>query len=498
MERKKLQSLIIYILVAVSGMLYILQCSSWTSPLYPYAYGYDCSWYSLMGRAITLGKVPYRDYFDLKGPVLFFYEAFGQLFLKGRNGIFLIQCISIGVTAVIVWKTARLYLNRICTVLVLISYYFVAYALIWGGNTVEELFMPFSVLAVYLVLDYIKNKENALFTPERSALLMGIGFGVYFFSKMTVAAVICASVLTVTIFLIKKKEWSRLASCALNFIIGITIVAVPLFIYFIVNGALKDFIYCAFLFAFKRSTDYYEAFSLKWELNLVICYASFFFGLCMSHENEEEDELRLYILLTAPIQYAFLHLGTPYLYYFLSQMPVFVLLMILYLRGMAIRIERIRTEELKPELRDFALLFSIVIVIYGYQNITVDKFRENLRIREEEWGKTQVLACREIYELVPEWERDQIFNLESGMIYYEVNQNLPTNKYPVNLPYFLHLDPRIKTNVMNKLILHTPKWIISEDMFSFDDEDVKEFVGTHYEKVAENDGEELYRYLDIR
>ncbi len=498
MERKNIRSIILYILVALSAFVYILQCSSWTSPLYPYAYGYDCSWYSLMGRAITLGKVPYRDYFDLKGPMLFFYEAFGQLFFKGRNGIFLIQCISIGATAVIVCKTARLYLNRICALLVLLAYYFVAYALIWGGNTVEELFMPFSVLGVYLVLDYIKNGGSARFTPGSSALLLGIGFGVYFFSKMTVAAIICACVLTVMIILIRKGEWLKLRDCALNFILGIIIVAVPIFIYFIVNGALKDFIYCAFLFAFKRSTDYYESFSLKWELNLVICYASFFFGLCMSHDDEEEDNLRLFMLILAPVQFIFLHFGTPYLYYFLAQMPVFACLMILYFREMAKRMKNMGEEGIKPELRDFALLFAVVIVIIGYQNITIDKFQENLRIREEEWGKGQVMACREIYELVPEWERDQIFNLESGMIYYEVNQNLPTNKYPVNLPYFLHLDPRIKTNVMNRLILNTPKWIISEDMFSFDDEDVKEFVGSHYELVAENDGEELYRYLDFK
>ena len=65
MDKNKAVRIIEYIVVALTGVIYIFQCSSWTSPLYPYAYGYDASWYSLMGRAITQGKVPYKDSFLL-------------------------------------------------------------------------------------------------------------------------------------------------------------------------------------------------------------------------------------------------------------------------------------------------------------------------------------------------------------------------------------------------------------------------------------------------
>ena len=248
-KHAKIISAIEYAAVILSGCIFILVSASWTSPLFPEMYGYDSAWYSLMGRAITAGYVPYRDYFDLKGPALFFYEAFGQLFIKNRGGIFLIQCISISLTVILIWITSRLFLNRLLSVPVLLLFYYVSYALIWGGNTVEELFMPFSMAAVYLTLDHIKNKENALFKPDKAALIMGIGFGVYLYSKVTVAAVICASVLTVLIMLIKEKKYAVLRVCALYFALGVILVTVPLFIYFIVNGALKDFIYCSFLYS---------------------------------------------------------------------------------------------------------------------------------------------------------------------------------------------------------------------------------------------------------
>ncbi len=493
------QTVIEYFLVALTGILYIFQCSSWTSPLYPYAYGYDSSWYALMGRAITEGFVPYRDYFDLKGPAFFFYEALGQLIIRNRPGIFLIQCISIVFTVILLWKSARLFLNRLLSAAVLLSFYFTGYALIWGGNTVEELFQPFSFAAVYLTLDHIKNREKAYFSKDRAALIMGIGFGICLYSKVTIAAAVISSVLTVLITLIRERNYEAIKCCALNFLKGLVIVSVPIFIYFIVNGALKDFLYCAFLFAFRRSTDYYEPFSLGWERNLLICYAALFYGICMKNGDRCEGERKMYLLILTVIQYLSLHFGTPYLYYFLTQMPVFAVMMIYILKDAGEKITgdiKTNGSGSRPDIRIFATFLAITTIIVGYLDLNVDKFKENIMIFDEETGKSQVLACREIYELVPEWERDAIYNLESGMIYYEVNQTLPTNKYPVNLPYFLHLDPRIKTDVMNKLRFETPKWIICERMWEFDDEDIKDYVFSNYELIADNEGEELYRLFE--
>jgi hypothetical protein len=219
----------------------------------------------------------------------------------------------------------------------------------------------------------------------------------------------------------------------------------------------------------------------------------------MRHDDKTDDERRSYLIILGIIQFIALHFGTPYLYYFLVQIPVLSVMMIYFIIDITHRVTGVIKSgnlDFKPELRDFAIFLAIAIVIYGYWNLTSDKFMENIMIYEEETGKNQVLDCREIYELVPEWERDDIYNLESGMIYYEVTGSLPSNRYPVNLPYFLHLDPRIKIDVMKKLTLHTPKWIISERMWDFDDEDVKDFVFYNYDLVAENDGEELYRLKD--
>ena len=118
--------------VFLYGCIFMLLASSWSSPIFKESYGYDSAWYSTVGRALLAGFVPYRDLFDLKGPAFFFYEAFGQLFLKGRNGVFLIQCISGGISAVLMYRIAKRLLSAsLSCVALLVTYFPYFYLLVW-------------------------------------------------------------------------------------------------------------------------------------------------------------------------------------------------------------------------------------------------------------------------------------------------------------------------------------------------------------------------------
>ncbi len=440
--------------------------------------------------------MPYRDYFDLKGPVFFFYEALGQFFIRGRNGIFLIQCISIVFTAVFLYKLSREYLNRLCSALVLLTFYFIEFSILWGGNTVEELFMPFNMAALYLTLKYFKNKRYDEVQTQSFAL--GAGFGVMALSKITVASAIISAVITVVFVLAVNKKWKKITEAAGFYIGGFALVCVPVLCYFGFRNSLHDFFFAVFQFALKRSTDYYEGFSLEWEKSLLIADAAFVFGLLMKGDTEEKKGQKLLIIVTSVVTYLLLHLGTPYMYYFLSLMPLFGLFLVLWMKNAGELITGIlekKTGAVDAVRRAVMVLLIIPAVGFWVQS-TVDKAQENIIIRKYEINRQQVEDCIEINELVPEWERDDIFNLESGMIYYEVNRTLPANKYPVNLPYFMHLYPAIKDEVMDKLMIDRPKWIISEYIDGFDDEDVRNWVHEHYELVADNVGEELYRLAE--
>ena len=248
------------LLAALSGILFILYFSSWTSPLLKGSYGYDSAFFSMAGRAIVNGKVMYRDYFDIKGPVFFFWEALGQFLHTDRIGINILQFICI--------IAAALYLYRICEMyrlsgwqkfFVFLSVYFVYATTLWGGNSVEEYCLPLNFACLYYGIRYLKGIKREADT----AFFFGLCFAVMALSKVTVAAPMCAVILVVLLDLIYRRQFLELVRCILFFLGGAAIVVAPVIVYYYTRGALWDMVNCVFTVAFARGTDYYEGFSVK-------------------------------------------------------------------------------------------------------------------------------------------------------------------------------------------------------------------------------------------
>lgn len=475
-----------YVLVALSGILFILTASSWTSPLFPGSYGYDSSFFSLVGRGILEGKIPYRDFFDLKGPAFFFMEALGQLLCRDRFGVVLLQFAAIIVTAVMLYRLCLLYITKKQAVCVLFLFYFVYTTCLWGGNSVEELCLPFNMTCIYLGISYLK--KQAWEEIELPAFFFGLSFGIMAFSKITVAAPMIAMTLTVLLFLVKEGQAHRLVKCILLFVGGVLMVAVPICIFYIVRGAFDEMVFCAFAIAFKRSTDYYEGFSLKWESYLLICYAAFLYTFL---KRKEQGFEKWFMGILAAVCFLLLHLGTPFDYYFITTLPLLAWVGIEFFRDF-----NDHTGSVGEKDRVIRLLFAefaILMVVFTYGNKTAGKLQENLDMAFRKTEMNYYNDCKAILDLIPENEQEEIYCLESGMIFYEVNQLMPANEYPVNLPYFMDLNPPIKEIVLDRIINDTPKWMISENIGDFDDDDVKIAVYENYELVASNSAEQLYR-----
>jgi len=89
-----------FIYLIFISTLFLLFYSYTTSPLYLNE-GMDSTIYKTMGLGILEGKIPYRDLFDHKGPVVFYINALGQLIMSGRQGIFLLQIISLSISLIV-------------------------------------------------------------------------------------------------------------------------------------------------------------------------------------------------------------------------------------------------------------------------------------------------------------------------------------------------------------------------------------------------------------
>ncbi len=481
--------LVEYAAVMISGCIFLYFASSWTSPRYPYAYGYDSSWYSLVGRAIVAGKVPYKDYFDLKGPTLFFYEAIGQVIIKNRAGIFLIQCISIAAAVLFLYKIMRLYNRRAWSLVALLIFYACYYSLLWGGNTAEEFFLPLNFAAIFLGLKFLKEKDYS--EINSSSFIIGLCFFIIFWGKMTVAAPLIAVVITVLIELVREKEWDGIFAAAKYFLFGGFSVSAPIFAYFAMRGALSDMVKCVFVLGFKRGTDIYEGYSLSWEKMLILCPLCLIFAGFLWTKKKTAFHKKILMTVMPLIIYILLHLGTPFDYYFIIELPLLICFLA-FLPELTTKLRKKRIYIIRAAVS--AVIF--LTILWFYIPPAYEKNEENSFIYDNDDGYSKIEAIKAIDEQIPSSEKGDLFNLESGMIYYEVLQTFPENKYAVNCPYFLHLFPEIKTELLQTLDNERPHWIISEDMNSFDDEDIRRYVFTHYMLVDKNEAEELYWRID--
>ena len=245
----------LFCLLAATG--FVLIASTSTSPLYAgyYAYGENAGGDSLqfqtIGKAWLDGSVPYRDTFDHKGPMIFLMDALGFALGGGaRYGIVILQILSLAVVLWYAFKFAQLVTPRriwggalAVALLIALSYVYVE------GNSVQEYCLPWLMASMYYIVRFLTGKSQQ--HAPKYALLYGVTLGWCLFSQVTNAVPIAAGILVVAIVLIWRKEWQNLGQNLLMGLGGMALVAVPLMIYFALQGALGEMFYAMLVFNFQ-------------------------------------------------------------------------------------------------------------------------------------------------------------------------------------------------------------------------------------------------------
>ena len=133
------------LLVAVSFLILLFATKS--SPLYAFNDWSDMNWFTTVARGIFEGKVPYRDLFEQKGPILYFVTGLFCLpFGTSGMGVFLLEILCLSAFAILAYRIAGRYLAPLLAFLTA-TVTAVLTATTWafnqGGGSVEEFFLPF-------------------------------------------------------------------------------------------------------------------------------------------------------------------------------------------------------------------------------------------------------------------------------------------------------------------------------------------------------------------
>lgn len=477
------QRILEYLILLVVSTTHLLLFSLWTSPFYKYWYGCDASFFTLVGRGITEGKVPYRDFFDLKGPYFFFIEALGQYMGTARLGAFLIQIPFAFASLVLIYEISLLFISKKKSIIVLTVYLWGFITTLWGGNTLEEFALPFSLLCLYLILRSVYvNRLSFDAIPLWQALVFGVVLGINIFSKISVAAPVLGIIASVIFVDLITRKFKQLFAFIIYVIFGIAITIIPLLLYFGSKGALSDMIYCVFSLGFSRSVDYYELFNITWELKLSGCVFAFVYAVL--HRNSTQRELTIILMAMSAATYLLLHLGTPYYYYFTTVYPALTLALILFIKTYDPLV-------LFENYKQMICIFLFMIFLFYYVPSGLDTVRTVLYDQQNDCSDYHI-ACNEMAALIPESERDSVMSFMIDMQWFEATQITPCNKYVVNLPFFIELSPQALDELMDMFVYNPPKWLVIGPDLEMNLPEIYEVIDSQYECIFENQSGKLY------
>ncbi len=484
MELRVKQRIIEYIGLFIASTTHLLLFSLWTSPFYPLWYGCDASFFTLVGRGILEGKVPYRDFFDLKGPYFFFVEAVGQLFAHDRIGAFIIQIPFAFASLVLVYELSLMFISKKKAIFVMIVYLWGNITTLWGGNTLEEFALPLSLGCLYIVLRHVVIKRKSFSDlPFSTMAILGICLGIDLFAKISVAAPILGIAAAILYYDISAGKIRKLLLDIIYMLLGVAIAALPVIIYFGLNSSLSDMLFCVFGLGFSRSTNYYESFSITWELKLSGCVAAFAFAVL--GRKRLQKELSIILMAMSAATWLLLHLGTPFYYYFTTVYPSLLLALILFLKIY----DPLILFENAGQAVSIALFF---VYLCYYVPSGLDTVRTVLYDRNFEGAQAYQENAESIGSLIPECDRGSVFSFMIDMQMFEANDMMPCSRYVVNLPFFIELYPQALTDILETLDKAPPKWLIIGDNFQDNLPEIYDSVMEKYDCIYDNPAGHLY------
>lgn len=217
----------------------------------------DSAWFFMCGKAWMNGLVPYVDFSDSKGPLLWLIYGLGYLISPTNYlGVFWITCFWYGLTLYFTYKTADIFLkdplkSSVCATLMTLAFFNP-----WFHNEIRaedfsQLFMVLSLYEMSLIVWTDCPNKNLRF------LILGACFSALLLIKFNIAAM---QVFMIFAALIIKRN-NHCLSSILYCLLGFFIVILPFVSYFAINHILGPFCQEYFIKTLSTVSGLYSEYS---------------------------------------------------------------------------------------------------------------------------------------------------------------------------------------------------------------------------------------------
>ena len=215
-----------------------ISLNSECSPLYPFNTWGDPNFMITVGKGVLKGRIPYRDLYEQKGPLLLFLHTIGaSISFTSFTGIWILEVLFCFLFLLLSYKIIQLefkseslFLIPIISVLVYGNTAFLA------GDSAEEFCLPMLAYGIYITLKAIKFNK---LLSKKEYLLLGISAASVFWMKYSMIGFYLGWFIFMLLFSIKIRQEKNFWFSILYIFCGICLMSFPIIIYFAANQSVS-------------------------------------------------------------------------------------------------------------------------------------------------------------------------------------------------------------------------------------------------------------------
>jgi len=486
-----LQSCGFYSLLLLISALFLLVFSNFTSPLYPGWHGPDSSAFIITGRGIKYGLLPYRDFFDQKGPYLYFIQYIGQLIADGRTGSFIMQVINLFIILLISCRIYDLVDHKkrlVPKLLLLIPVLFYISGTLEQGNLTEEFSNSFVFISLYYCFKHLTATTQNEAHPPFYSFVYGICIGFISFIRIDNGILVFAIVLTFLIFEIKGNRYKNiLYNLALGFA-GIILAWLPMLILYASAGELGNMLYQTFIFAFKYLKNSNNASKIYFYL-IPLFLIPAFCGFFAKDKNRPKIRLLGFIVSIMYILYFYTH--NQYLHYFQTALPLPMIGIWFFIFAVNCGCITLDKKKILSAAASVFIVISFLPVIrMSYPNFRVIRERTTTDLT-----KNEIKAANEIKEMIPVHDRKSVLGYQISPYWYAITEIFPCNKYYAWQEEYAGFDLSIAEEINTMFIENPPLYIVIWANNTYKNTDITVQLQEKYIQYYTNGVYELYKLI---
>ena len=492
-REKEKPSFIFFIILGMFSFCFLAVFSYYTSPFSECDNGADAAFFRLVGQGMTKGYLPYRDFFDMKGPWLFFIEYVGQLISYGRLGIFFIQWLNFFVSLIIICKLFDHYniKNKFLQFGLLLPLALISCVTFEGGNLTEEFSLIPLLSSLYICVLFFENSENnGEFWQKKvyqyAGAFYGFCFGFLLFIRVTNAALICAIIITIVIYLIICKKTVQILVSAGFFIVGLLLAVTPAIIFFAAKGLLRDMLNSVFVLGSRYAEEktilqhLEETIISEGNNRLFLLIIPLLTPFLLRWRTWRE---RVLVSVGTLFTFVAIASGNNYTHYYTLTIPLILLAEI------AIT-ESFRTKVNRRSI--VALGLAILMLLAQSPNLVRRLGSAYLHLFQQSYYRTEQLVT-DVSSRIPEEDYQSVFCYNLNPAWYTYADLFPCIKYCGWQNHYISLIPEIYDDLENTFSIHPPTWLVLPKSPGVLPAFLQEKLELEYQLVYQNSSYSLYR-----